>query len=100
MNYYSEKDIRDIVAGVLAQSKLTAADCCAEPPEPIPVEVSARHVHLTQEALEKLFGKGYQLTKKKELQIPTSIDRIVTVLGCMLKCAKPFARMYPAGRIM
>ena len=33
----------------------------------VPVGVSARHVHLTQEHVEILFGKGYQLTKKKEL---------------------------------
>ena len=26
------------------------------------VETSARHIHLTQEALEKLCGEGYQLT--------------------------------------
>ncbi|MGN1177435.1 MAG: PduL/EutD family phosphate acyltransferase, partial [Candidatus Ornithospirochaeta sp.] len=26
------------------------------------VETSARHVHVTQETLEKLFGEGYQLT--------------------------------------
>ena len=70
MNYYSEKDIRDIVTGVLAQSKFGAADSCTETSEPIPVEVSARHVHLTQEALEKLFGRGYQLTKKKDLSQP------------------------------
>ena len=29
------------------------------------VETSARHVHVTQEDLETLFGKGYELTKKK-----------------------------------
>lgn len=33
----------------------------------VPVGVSARHVHLTQEHVEILFGKDYQLTKKKEL---------------------------------
>lgn len=33
----------------------------------VPVGVSARHIHLTQEDVEKLFGPGYQLTKKKEL---------------------------------
>ena len=33
----------------------------------VPVGVSARHIHLTQEHVEALFGEGYQLTKKKEL---------------------------------
>ena len=31
------------------------------------VEISARHVHVTKETLEVLFGKGYELTVKKEL---------------------------------
>ena len=34
------------------------------------VETSARHVHVTQEALETLFGAGYELTKKKDLSQP------------------------------
>ena len=34
------------------------------------VETSARHVHVTQETLEILFGAGYQLTKKKDLSQP------------------------------
>ena len=34
------------------------------------VETSARHVHVTQEVLETLFGKDYQLTKKKDLSQP------------------------------
>lgn len=47
------------------------------------VETSARHVHVTEETLEKLFGKGYQLTVKKELSQPgqyASNER-VTVVG-------------------
>ena len=34
------------------------------------VETSARHVHVTEADLETLFGKGYQLTVKKELSQP------------------------------
>ena len=47
------------------------------------VETSARHVHLTQEDVEKLFGKGYQLTNKKDLSQPgqfACVER-VTVKG-------------------
>ena len=34
------------------------------------VETSARHVHVTKETLETLFGAGYELTKKKDLSQP------------------------------
>ena len=34
------------------------------------VETSARHVHLSQEHIEALFGKGYELTHKKDLSQP------------------------------
>ncbi|MBR6239708.1 MAG: phosphate propanoyltransferase [Clostridia bacterium] len=34
------------------------------------VEVSARHIHLTQEHVEALFGKGYELTFDRELSQP------------------------------
>ena len=34
------------------------------------VEVSARHIHVTDEQLETLFGEGYKLTVKKELSQP------------------------------
>lgn len=34
------------------------------------VETSARHVHVTEETLEVLFGKGHTLTKKKDLSQP------------------------------
>jgi len=38
--------------------------------EKILVETSARHVHLSQEDLETLFGKGATLTNKKDLSQP------------------------------
>lgn len=34
------------------------------------VETSARHVHVTRETLEVLFGKGHELTPKKDLSQP------------------------------
>jgi putative phosphotransacetylase len=39
----------------------------ATAPNPLVVNVSARHCHLTQEAVETLFGKGHQLTAHKWL---------------------------------
>lgn len=49
----------------------------------IPVEVSARHVHLSQEQVEILFGEGHQLTPDKMLSQPgqyLSKER-VTIVG-------------------
>ena len=34
------------------------------------VEMSARHIHVSKEALEALYGVGYELTKKKDLSQP------------------------------
>jgi len=34
------------------------------------VETSARHIHLSQEHIDILFGEGYQLTNKKDLSQP------------------------------
>lgn len=36
----------------------------------IPIEISARHIHLCQKDLEKLFGRGYQLKKLRNLTQP------------------------------
>ena len=47
------------------------------------VETSARHVHLTEEAVEILFGKGHQLTNKKDLSQPGqyACEEKVTIIG-------------------
>ena len=47
------------------------------------IETSARHVHLSQADLETLFGKGYQLTHKKDLSQPGqyACEERVTVVG-------------------
>lgn len=49
----------------------------------IPIEASARHVHLSKEDVEKLFGKGYRLTPKRELSQPGQFlsNERVTIIG-------------------
>ena len=52
----------------------------------VPIGVSARHVHLTQEHVEVLFGEGYQLTKKKELMGGQfASNEMVTIVGLKLR---------------
>lgn len=58
----NENEIREIVGKVLASIGTSSA--------PVPIESSARHVHLTTEAVELLFGKGARLTKKRDLSQP------------------------------
>lgn len=49
----------------------------------IPIAVSGRHIHLTQETVEALFGKGYQLTEKAPLSQPGQFacNEQVTIVG-------------------
>lgn len=68
----------------------------------VPVSVSARHLHLSADHLEALFGKGYTLTKHKDISQPGqyacqekltvrgprgSIEQ-VRVLGPLRKCTQ------------
>ena len=54
------------------------------------IEASARHVHLTQEQVEALFGVGHRLTPKKELSQPGQFacEERVTVVGPKSKIAR------------
>lgn len=61
----------------------------------IPVGVSARHMHITQEHLERLFGNGHQLTKLRDLYQPGEFaaNETVTVVG-------PKRRLFEQVRIL
>ena len=50
----------------------------------IPVGVSNRHIHVTSEHLEILFGKGYNLTKYKDLtqKGQFAANEFVTLVTC------------------
>src|SRR5439155_14101604 len=62
---------------------------------PLVVNVSARHAHVTQEDLERLFGKGHQLTPYKWLYQDGffAAEEAVTVIG-------PRQRIIPNVRIL
>lgn len=47
------------------------------------VEISARHVHVTEETLAVLFGEGHKLTPKKDLSQPGQFacEERITVVG-------------------
>jgi propanediol utilization protein len=64
-------------------------------PNPLVVNVSARHMHITQENLEILFGPGSKLTKLKDLyqQGEFASEQLVTVVG-------PRQRIIPNVRIL
>lgn len=49
----------------------------------IPIETSARHIHVSREDFEKLFGKGAELHYKKELSQPGQYlcEERLTVMG-------------------
>ncbi|HEX8986764.1 MAG TPA: acetate/propionate family kinase [Rhodocyclaceae bacterium] len=55
---------------------------------PIPIEVSAHHVHLAQADVDRLFGPGHQLTPEHELSQPGQFA-----------CAEKVDLIGPKGRI-
>jgi propanediol utilization protein len=65
------------------------------PPHPLVVNVSARHVHVTQADLETLFGAGAKLTKHRDLyqQGEFASEQLVTLVG-------PRQRIIPNVRIL
>lgn len=78
-----EKNIEQITRLVVEMMK---ADAVSPSGYQVPVGVSARHVHLTQEDVETLFGKGYQLTRKKELMGGQfASNEQVTIVGTGLR---------------
>ncbi len=52
-------------------------------PDSIPIAVSARHIHLTQEAVEALFGPGHTLTSRNPLSQPGQFacEETVDIIG-------------------
>ncbi|WP_019152635.1 phosphate propanoyltransferase [Robertmurraya massiliosenegalensis] len=68
-----EKIVKEVVKRVLA----------LEEQPYVPIGVSNRHIHLKQDDLDVLFGKGYQLTKWKDLKQPGQFaaKETVSIIG-------------------
>ena len=78
-----EAQVRQVVTGVLREVEMYGIDSLKAHKAMIPVGVSARHVHVCQEDLEKLFGPGYSLTKERDLLQPGEFasKEMVTLVG-------------------
>lgn len=76
---YDAEQVKQAVARVLSEYQ---KDKNSE----IKVGVSQRHIHLSREDLDTLFGKGYELTKKKTLMgREFASEECVTLVGPSLK---------------
>lgn len=64
----------------------------------VPVGISNRHIHLSQDHIEALFGHGYALTKMKDLSQPGQFacEEMVTLIGP--KGAMPGVRILGPAR--
>jgi len=86
-----ERIVREVVTGTLAAQ---AGPRRASEPELV-VSISARHLHLTDEHVEILFGAGHKLTVQKPLYQDGffAAEETVMVVG-------PRRRMLPAVRVL
>jgi len=77
----------DINISAVAEAVLKAIEKSATTEGDIPVGISNRHIHLSQEHLEILFGKGYELTSMKELSQPGqyACNELLTIVGTSLR---------------
>ena len=80
---FDEKIVSEIVDRVLKEcTKTSSADNSS-----VPVGISNRHIHLSREDVETLFGKGYELTPFKDLSQPGqyACKEQLTIIGPSLR---------------
>lgn len=74
--------LQQIIVDVMSSMSAELADSNGE----IKVGVSQRHIHLSREHVNILFGEGYELTKKKTLMgREYAAEEVVTLVGPSLK---------------
>jgi propanediol utilization protein len=90
----SRSDVEQLVRQVL-QQQTGGATAAPSKPNPLVVNISARHVHLSQEHVEVLFGKGAELEVHKSLYQDGyfASKQTVAVVG-------PRRRMLPEVRVL
>ena len=95
---FDRSDVEQLVQRVLRDrmsGQAPSLDSDRSSANPLVVNVSARHVHVTPEDLETLFGPGAKLTKLRDLYQPGEFasEQLVNVIG-------PRNRMIPNMRIL
>ncbi len=91
---YNRNDVEHVVRDVLVRHFASVPSAKLKP-NPLVVNISARHIHLSPEHLETLFGKGAQLEVQKELYQEGffASKQTVAVVG-------PRRRMLPEVRVL
>lgn len=76
-----------VVAEIVRRVIEAGGGAAVQSSDMVPVGVSNRHIHLTQEHVEILFGKGYELAKLKDLSQPGqyACKELLTIIGPSLR---------------
>ncbi|MBE7060629.1 MAG: phosphate propanoyltransferase [Ruminococcaceae bacterium] len=90
---YDAKTIEEIVLKTIKNVSSSGDD------DEIKVGVSQRHVHLSREDLDTLFGKGYELTKQKDLMgREFASNEFVTLVGPSLRAIEKVRVLGPVRK--
>lgn len=76
-------EITKVINKVLQEMGAASSAVSTSADKQVPIGVSNRHIHLTQQDVETLFGKGYELTKLKDLSQPGqyACKEVLTLIG-------------------
>ena len=81
----NETQVRELVSRIVREIEQTDQKADMS----VPVGVSNRHIHLSREHVEVLFGAGYQLTHLKDLSQPGqyACKETLTIIGPSMSSA-------------